>query len=398
MILRLALADVLHERKMAICYAVAMAAVLAPLMVLYGLKHGVVTALTEELRQDPRNREVLVLGNRAYEPDWLEALAARPEVGFLAPRTRSIAATIDVEAPDDRFTTERAELIPTGIGDPLLDPGRTPPTGSEVAISRALAEAMGVGEGDRLIGRAIRQVGSARQSVTVDLQVAQVLDPASYQRKAVLAPIPLLTAVEDYRDGYAVPALGWAGEPPRQGPRSFASFRIYATTLEDVGPLVDHLTRLGVDVRSQAAEIETVRLLDRNLTQIFAIIAALGGLGYLLSLGANLWSNVERKHKELSIMRLLGVSAAGLVRFPIYQAVLIAGVGCLMAFAVYFMAGTTINLLFAAPVISGQRVCQLLPWHFAVAAAATAAAAVLASAVAGWQASRVEPAEGMRDV
>ncbi len=398
MILRLALADVLYERKMAICYVVAMAAVLAPLMVLYGLKHGVVTTLTEELRQDPRNREILVLGNLAFQEAWLDDLAARPEVGFLAPRTRSIAATIDVETPDDRFNSERAELIPTAPGDPLLLPGTDPPTGNAIAISRALAEALAVGVGDRLVGRAVRQLGTARQSVTVDLEIAQVLAAASYQRRAVFAPIDLLIAVEDYRDGYAVPSFGWEGEPPRQGARAFASFRLYARSLDDVAPLADHLTAVGVEIRSRAADIETIELLDRNLTQIFLIIAALGGIGYLLSLGANLWSNVERKHKELSIMRLLGVTAAGMVRFPIYQAVVIALAGSILAFTVYYVAETIINLLFSAPVISGQRVCQLLPHHYMVAGLGTAAAAVFASAVAGWQASRVEPAEGMRDV
>src|SRR5512146_2664308 len=124
MIFQLALADVLYERKMFLCYAVALAAVLAPLMVLYGLKTGVIAALTGQLLEDPRNREILVIGNRSYTEGWLDALARRPEVGFLAPRTRSIAATLYVERTEDQSGggPELAELIPSAPGDPLLDP------------------------------------------------------------------------------------------------------------------------------------------------------------------------------------------------------------------------------------------------------------------------------------
>jgi putative ABC transport system permease protein len=241
-------------------------------------------------------------------------------------------------------------------------------------------------------------VEGSQQTVTVDLEIQQIVPPSAYQRRAIFADLPLLEAVEDYRDAIRVPAYDWPGltDPPAE--RVYASFRLYAADLDAVQVLSDLLSGEGIDLRSNAADIQTVEALDRNLTQIFAIIAGLGGLGYLLSLGANLWSNVERKYRDLSVLRLLGVSGAGLVRFPIFQAIAIALVGSALAFAVYLLAQATINALFSAPVVPGEAVCLLLPGHYAVALAMTVAAAALASAVAGWQASRVEPAEGMRSV
>lgn len=400
---RLAFADMRHEWQMFLCYAIALAAVLAPLMVLYGLKYGVVTSLTSQLLADPANREILVIGNRDYERDWLADLSERPEVGFLMPRTRSIAATLYTSAEvGGRTGLELAELVPSGPGDPLLPPGTPPLQGHRVAISHALAQALDVAAGATIGGTAIRQIGDARQRVDLPLEVAAVLPQRAFQRKAVLAPLDLLEAVEDYRDGLAVPRYGWEGEAGNRSDggraRSYASFRIYASSLEAVGPLVDHLTAQGIEVRSQVAEIEAVQRLDSSLGHIFTIVAGLGGIGYLLALGASLWSNVERKQRDLSVIRFLGLSSADLVRFPMLQAFGVATGGLVMAFGLYLAAESVINAVFAVPTLEGQAVCVLQPVHYLIAAGATLAAAAVASALAGWRASLIEPAEGMRNV
>jgi putative ABC transport system permease protein len=230
------------------------------------------------------------------------------------------------------------------------------------------------------------------------VRVAAILPDGHLQRRALLAPLPMLEAFENFRDGYAVPAYGWEGEgepPPR---REYASFRLYAADLDSVAPLARRLSEQGIEVRSRAAEIENIRRLDDSFTRIFAIIAGLGGLGYLLSLGANLWSNVERKRRDLSLIRLLGFPGTALMRFPAVQALAISAIGVALAFAFFALAQRAINLLYTVPELEGQSVCTLLPVHFVIAATATLACAALASTLAGWRASRVAPAEGMRDV
>jgi len=63
------------------------------------------------------------------------------------------------------------------------------------------------------------------------------------------------------------------------------------------------LTEAGQRFKTSAAEIETVRSIDRNLALLFWVIAAAGMAGY--SLGASLWANTDRKRRELSVLRLL---------------------------------------------------------------------------------------------
>ena len=105
------------------CLVLALAAVLTPLLILFGLKSGIVTTLTERLKRDPRNLEIKWSHNAPLDPDWIQKLRARPEVGFLVPNTRSLAATVDLLSDAGR-TLSGLDMIPTASGDPLSHPGR----------------------------------------------------------------------------------------------------------------------------------------------------------------------------------------------------------------------------------------------------------------------------------
>ena len=138
--------------------------------------------------------------------------------------------------------------------------------------------------------------------------------------------------------------------------------------------------------------------LDRNLGRVFWLIAFLGTLGFVASLAANLLANVERKRRELSVVRLIGFSTKSIVMFPLAQALLIGILGAIGAAAVYFPVASLLNAWFADSLQSGEYICRLLPGHLLAAAAGTLICAGLAAAWAGHRAARVEPAEGLRDV
>lgn len=60
--LRLAVADYCHERLLSLCAVLTLAAVLTPLLILYGVKFGVVQTLTDRLRNEPRTLEISPVG------------------------------------------------------------------------------------------------------------------------------------------------------------------------------------------------------------------------------------------------------------------------------------------------------------------------------------------------
>ncbi|MCB2100622.1 MAG: FtsX-like permease family protein [Rhodobacterales bacterium] len=396
---RLSVRDFLHEWRMSVCFVLALAAVLAPLLILFGLKFGLVDTLRSRLIEDPRNREIKSVVSGRLTRDWFAALEARDDIAFLLPRTRAIAATMTLRPAGSRANVTRVELVPSGPGDPLLPEGATAPDGlGTVVLSAAAARALGVGVGDRLTGNVTRVVEGRRQAAGTDLGVAAIVPDHRFARPAAFAAPALMGAVEDYRDGFAVPGLDWPGADKPDAPRVYAGFRLYAATIDAVAPLRDHLNGLGLEVRTQAAAIETVRALDRSLGAVFWVIAVIGLTGYLLSLGANLWANVDRKTRDLGILRLLGVPTGGLMLFPVVQAGLTAVLGAALAGLATLAVAALINRMFATSLAEGELVCRLLAAHYLLAVAGTLACAVAASALAGYRASRIEPAEGTRDV
>jgi putative ABC transport system permease protein len=396
-VLRLATRDYFHEWQMSGCFALALAAVLGPMLVLFGLKFGIVGAMVDQLIEDPHNREIHPLGSGHFDQAWLDGVRQQPQVAFLVPRTRSIAATIELSSRDSMRIVP-VELIPSGSGDPLLDSAGDLLTGIDrVVLSRSAAEKLGVAAGDTLSGSLARRYHGVQERVHVPLTVAAVAPAQAFPRDGAFVSVRLVEATEDFRDGRAVPELQWAGDPP-DSERSYPGFRLYARSIYDVAGLRDAFAKLGVDVHTQAAQIELVQRMERNLTAIYWAIAVIGLVGFSLSLGASLWANIDRKRKELSVLRLVGFTTRDIVWFPMVQALYTAVLGWTLAVGIYEAAAWVINNMMSAQMEAGQQVCRVLPLHYGIALALTCGAAVVASGLAGLRSARVEPSEGLREL
>jgi putative ABC transport system permease protein len=290
------------------------------------------------------------------------------------------------------------ELIASGEGDPLLTPGEPLPAGlGQVVVSRSAADKLDIRAGDKLDGSLVRRYRGKQERVHLDLTVAAVAPPRAFSRDGAFVSVQLLEALEDFRDGRAVPGLGWGGAPANTA-RTYTGFRLYARSIDDVAGLGDAFAEIGVDVHTQVAGIELVKRMDRNLTAIYWAIAVIGLVGFSLSLGANLWANVDRKRKQLSVLRLVGFRTRDIVWFPMVQAFYTAVLGWALAVGLSFVTALVINRMMAEQVDPGQQVCLLLPFHYGVALALTCGAAVIAAGLAGMRSARVEPSEGLREL
>jgi putative ABC transport system permease protein len=107
---------------------------------------------------------------------------------------------------------------------------------------------------------------------------------------------------------------------------------------------------------------------------------------------------VERKRRELSILRLLGLPGRGLVGFPLMQALLTAGFGVMVASLAYLLTSALLNQRFADQMQVGETVCRLTVGQGGIAAVTTVLILLCAAGAGGWRAARIEPAEGLRDV
>jgi putative ABC transport system permease protein len=198
------------------------------------------------LADDPEKRELKPLGSGHYTAQWFRGMRARPEVAFVSPRTRTLAATLELSSKTAPVILP-AELIPSGQHDPLLKGlQRRPASLHEVVLSTSAAERLKVAKGALIEASLSRQYQARHERVRLDLQVVDVASERAFTRPAVFASLELLMAAEAFRDGRAVAALGWSGDPPLAEERVFPSFRLYARTIYDVAGLVSVLTEAGL--------------------------------------------------------------------------------------------------------------------------------------------------------
>jgi len=118
--------------------------------------------------------------------------------------------------------------------------------------------------------------------------------------------------------------------------------------------------------------------------------------GAFAAIFAGALAAVERKRRELSVLRLLGFSTGALLLFVVLQALYSGGLAALLAAGLYGLAETGLNRLFAQA--TNEYASHLLPVHYLVALLAVLGASLSAAAMGGWRVARIEASEGIRDV
>ena len=397
-IIRLSFRDYSHEWRMSGCFIFALASVLAPMMILFGLKFGIVSTMVEGLVENPSNREIRPIGSGRYSQQWIEDYRNRDDIEFIIPKTRALAATIQLKSE----TAPRilsTELLATADRDPLLAGMKQLPANyNQVILSHSAAKRLKVESGHQIDASLARQFQGKRERVHLPLTVIDIASAAVTSRNVAFVNLDLLVATEQFKDGREVADLGWEGDSDHAGTRVFPSFRLYAQSIDDVETIVSDLEKQGVRVKANVAEIETVQSIDRNLSVIFWIIACVGAAGFAFSLGASLWANVDRKGKDLSVLRLIGFKSSIIVLFPVLQSCYTAILGWLMAVLIYLGFEQLINRFLAPRLNMDGNLCYLLTEHFFWALTLTIVTAIVSAILGGLRTSKIEPSDGLRDL
>lgn len=215
-LIRLALAELRHDRLLSLCHILACAATLAPLLLLFGLRYGTMESLRQQLLQDPKNREIRPVFGQTFTPAWISTLRARPDIAFAIGQIRQIATGVDVRlARNDVPPADWVDMdiVPTAPGDPLLlDNEAGIPSKDACVLSSEAAAAIGAKPGDFIDLAVGRNFSGKLELRTLRLHVDSVLALRATTLKKVFLPIQLAENVERYKDGLAVPELGWPGD------------------------------------------------------------------------------------------------------------------------------------------------------------------------------------------
>ncbi|EKN3340045.1 FtsX-like permease family protein [Yersinia enterocolitica] len=394
---RLALQDLWHDRIISFCIVSSLVAVIAPLLLLFGLRFGIISQLQDDLANDPRNLEIRMLSSGSYDQGWIEQLRQRPDVGFAIGQTRSLNTLADLQVDSSHFI-ENAEVIPTDIGDPLLGKLEIQHE-NEIILTQEAARKLAVNVGDTLTLRVSRQLEERREWGRKDLTVVGILPATYFNRAAIFTQPTLLLMLEHFRDGYAISALGvTSGQPISAKPPLYARARLYAKSIDYVASLESDLRAQRIETTSRLADIENVKSTNRVLGVIFNTIAATALIGCIASLIGSFIANVDRKRKHIAVLRLLGFTSTAVGGYVILQGCLLSLLAYVGGYSIYLIASQIFNRVLAGSQATDQMLCKITLGHSFLAMAITVVVALLVASIGAYRAIIIEPAQSLREV
>lgn len=395
LIATLAWRDLMRDRFFLFCNVAIMVGILVPLLVLFGVKNGVYSALIGEMLADPVNRQIDTRGNASFADTDLAPMRDWTEIAFLTPKVRGQFDYMNVRAKGGR-RMRPVLIIPTGAGDPTLPEGAEI-SGNQVAVSAQLAAQLDLSAGSDL--QLISQAEGRPKQLVLPVTVALVLPETATAGRAVLAPFEMLDLIEAFYDSYSLPDHGITGTRDlADRVPSYEGIRVYARNLQDLAGLQarieDHLS-IGTTARTR--DVESLLGLGRKLNLALGLTAGLAALGLGAALVLGFWSDVSRKKTVLAGMALLGIPGRTLALFPVVQALITSLAGLTISFLLYLAAGRIAGAMFGQGLPQGASITQI-----PIAQGLTICLGVLvlvlgAAAVAAWSAQRLDPASVLRE-
>ena len=176
MILQLALKALKFEKLVSFCLIASLCSVIAPLLLLFSLRFGIITNLEENLKQDPSNLEIKFMSGYKLGDEFFESLKENPHVQFVLPLTRSLSVTTSVFANGKLI--DRIDAMPTAKNDPLvLRSGITQDLGlNEVFMSKSLAEDLKLKVGDSLKLKISRKLNDVNENSVQTFILKGIID------------------------------------------------------------------------------------------------------------------------------------------------------------------------------------------------------------------------------
>ena len=175
----------------------------------------------------------------------------------------------------------------------------------------------------------------------------------------------------------SVRALAKQGDRLVYSRQGYAAFRIAVSNLDFVSSVKAELESQGIGVLAETRRIEEIKFLDRQLGKIFAIFAAVSGVGAVTCLIAIAYSAAERKKRALAFLQIMGATRKQAARFPLYQCIVLTLCGALVAWVGNEVFASVVNASFSARLDRGENLSQLPADAVFVALAALLAIAFL---------------------
>ena len=400
--LYLAMRDWCFERTMSICAVLALASMLAPILVLQGVRNGVIFGMREKLLADPAVLVITPIGggaNGSYSPEFVENLAKLDGATFAIGRIREIATDISVESVN--AVRASIHMEPCGLHEPILEHNNIPVPKDgqvpEIVLSERAQAKLQVKVNDTLKLKLGRKNHLGRfESIEVAVKLVGILPSRIADRMLGFLPLKLLEDIEDFRDDLEAQRPGFTGRP-KSRERSYSSFRLYAKDLDSVDELQKRLSKLGIETRTKAREIAAIKSLESALNRVILILSLAVGIGFLAFLLSSIKASLQRKERMLGLLRLFGFNRLTLISYPLMQTLLTAVFGILLSLLAYSLIGYLIDYVFSSQ-SAGFTLCRLNLADFLLTSLTVFLLASISALKSAVLAATVDPSSVIREV
>ena len=117
MLFKLAFKELAFDRMMSACQVAAIACILAPLLLLFSLRNGILQEMESKLLNDPHVLSLTLDTSYRLDKDFFERLEQREDVGFVVPEITALNAIVDLKFQGG---ANRVSVMATKAGDPIV--------------------------------------------------------------------------------------------------------------------------------------------------------------------------------------------------------------------------------------------------------------------------------------
>lgn len=361
MILQLALKALKFEKLVSFCLIASLCSVIAPLLLLFSLRFGIITNLEENLKQDPSNLEIKFMSGYKLGDEFFESLKENPHVQFVLPLTRSLSVTTSVFANGKLI--DRIDAMPTAKNDPLvLRSGITQDLGlNEVFMSKSLAEDLKLKVGDSLKLKISRKLNDVNENSVQTFTLKGIIDSRYLQLRKILINFDTLVYMEDYRDGFNPPVFS-DGSKLNQARDNFAKARLYVKTLDDVEPM-SKMLRQSYSITDSSDQIEKLNKITSILNFVFTAIALVSVVGGLLAATGLIFTNLKRRLQGFALLKLTGISNSKCIEQVVVENLILSLCAYVLSLLLFMVGMIWFNTSFAADLKIGTDVSLISTTH-----------------------------------
>ena len=395
MILQLALKALKFEKLVSFCLIASLCSVIAPLLLLFSLRFGIITNLEENLKQDPSNLEIKFMSGYKLGDEFFESLKENPHVQFVLPLTRSLSVTTSVFANGKLI--DRIDAMPTAKNDPLvLRSGITQDLGlNEVFMSKSLAEDLKLKVGDSLKLKISRKLNDVNENSVQTFTLKGIIDSRYLQLRKILINFDTLVYMEDYRDGFNPPVFS-DGSKLNQARDSFAKARLYVKTLDDVEPM-SKMLRQSYSITDSSDQIEKLNKITSILNFVFTAIALVSVVGGLLAATGLIFTNLKRRLQGFALLKLTGISNSKCIEQVVVENLILSLCAYVLSLLLFMVGMIWFNTSFAADLKIGTDVSLISTTHVLFGLLATVlSCAAISDGIAKILLSKINIADSLR--